>query len=408
MAQRILPEPVLHLSKGSAPAPGFRDFAILGGLESGMRGVLVSVWPLEMYHALGDAKVVSWVYTLIGIGSLCFGMLVPGFSRLIPRRWLYTSGAGLYLSAALLAIIGGPLLTPIAYLCLCAGTVMVQICVSAYLMDYIAREDLGKSETLRLFYSAGPWALGPVIGVTLWKVWQPLPFLVGMVGTILMLGYFWHLRMGNGKTITRARGPAPNPLAYLGRFVRQPRLVAGWLFAVLRSSGWWVFVVYLPIFCIQSGLGDQIASYAFSISQLYLFLSPLMLRWMQKVTLRRAVRIAFALAGLCFTAAAFGDFWPPLSVLAIMLGAFFLVMLDTFGSLPFLMAVRPAERTEMSAVYTSYRDVSGILSPGAAWLVLLVAPVSGVFAACGAGLGVAWAIASRLHPRLGREKGSPV
>jgi hypothetical protein len=405
MANRILPEPVLPITPGSVPAPGFRDFAILGGLESSMRGILVSVWPLVMYQALGDAGAVSWVYTLIGAASLCFGMLVPWFSRLVPRRWLYTAGAGFYLTAAALGIVGGSLVTPLAYLFMAWGTVTVQICVAAYLMDYIAREDLGKSETLRLFYSAAPWAVGPVIGVTLWKIWPPLPFLVGMVGTLAMLGYLWQLRMGNGKTITRARGPAPNPLAYVGRFIQQPRLVAGWIFAVLRSAAWWVYIVYLPIFCIQNGLGDRVASYAFSVSNLFLFLAPFMLRWMQRMTLRRAVRISFASAGTCFVIAAFGGAWPPLSVLMILVGSFFLVMLDTFGSLPFLMAVRPAERTEMSAIYTSFRDVSGILTPGVAWLVLLVAPVAGVFAVCGAGLGVAWAIAARLHPRLGRARG---
>jgi hypothetical protein len=65
------------------------------------------------------------------------------------------------------------------------------------------------------------------------------------------------------------------------------------------------------------------------------------------------------------------------------------------------MAVKPSERTEMSAVYSSFRDVSGILTPGAAWLVLLVAPLPGVFAAAGLGLGAAWLIGGRLHPRLG-------
>ena len=30
-----------------------------------------------------------------------------------------------------------------------------------------------------------------------------------------------------------------NPLAFLDRFFRQPRLIAGWLFAVIRSCGWW-------------------------------------------------------------------------------------------------------------------------------------------------------------------------
>lgn len=400
MSDRALPE-LLRPSGNGIPAPGFRDFAILGGLESCVRGTVVSVWPLAMYQALGSAASVSRVYFFVGLASLCYGMMVPGLNRLIPRRWLYTMGAGFYVTGACIGMIGGSLLTPVALLLMAWAAVTIQICVSAYLMDYIAREDLGKSETLRLFYSAAPWAVGPVIGVWLWKYWTPLPFLVAIAGAAVMLTFFWHLRMSNGKTITRARGPAPNPLAYLGRFVRQPRLVAGWLFAVIRSSGWWVFIVYLPIFCIENGLGDRVASYAFAVSSLLLFLAPFMLRWMQRVTLRFAVRAAFACAALCYTVAAMGWFWPPLAVAGVFCASFFLVMLDTFGSLPFLMAVRPAERTEMSAVYTSFRDVSGIATPGLSWLVLLVAPIPVVFATCAAGLGIAWAISDRLHPRLG-------
>ncbi|OZA13998.1 MAG: MFS transporter, partial [Rhodobacterales bacterium 17-64-5] len=84
----------------------------------------------------------------------------------------------------------------------------------------------------------------------------------------------------------------------------------------------------------------------------------------------------------------------------------FLVMLDVVGGLPFLMSVKPSERTEMSAVYSSFRDVSSILTPGAAWLVLLVAPLPGIFIAAGVGLLSAFAVAGRLHPRLGAERPS--
>jgi hypothetical protein len=68
------------------------------------------------------------------------------------------------------------------------------------------------------------------------------------------------------------------------------------------------------------------------------------------------------------------------------------------------MAVKPSERTEMSAIYASYRDVSGILTPGGAWLVLLVAPVGWVFLPMGFALGLAWALAGRLHRRLGQVR----
>jgi MFS transporter, ACDE family, multidrug resistance protein len=78
-------------------------------------------------------------------------------------------------------------------------------------------------------------------------------------------------------TASRSPAPAaprPNPLAYLGRFFRQPRLIAGWLFAVMRSCGWWVYVVYLPIFCIEAGLGDKVGGIALSLSNALLFTTP--------------------------------------------------------------------------------------------------------------------------------------
>ena len=92
---------------------------------------------------------------------------------------------------------------------------------------------------------------------------------------------------------------------------------------------------------------------------------------------------------------------PWATVALTMTASIFLVMLDVVGGLPFLMSVKPSERTEMSAVYSSFRDVSSILTPGAAWLVLWVAPLPGIFVAAGLGLLASWAVAGQLHPRLG-------
>lgn len=401
MLSRNIPEFLRH-----APTPGVRGFAVLAGIEASLRGILISIWPLVMYRALGEnAAHVSLLYFITGIASLSWGLMVPWISRFVPRRWVYTLGAGFYIAGSLLAIRGGPVLTPVAMAMNSLATVTVFICTNAYIMDYIARHELGRNETLKLLYSAISWAVGPMLGVFLWKYWEPLPFLLAMGFALTLLSTFWALRLGNGKLITRARAPAPNPLAYLGRFFRQPRLISGWLFAVLRSSGWWVYVVYLPIFCIEAGLGDRVASVTFSLSNAMLFLAPLMLRWMQRRGLRRAVQIAFAACAACFLVAGLGQFWPPVAVIALFTGSVFLVMLDTFGGLPFLMSVRPAERTEMSAVYSSFRDVSGILTPGVAWLVLLVAPIPGVFLACAAGLAAMTAVASLMHPRMGEKRG---
>ena len=148
------------------------------------------------------------------------------------------------------------------------------------------------------------------------------------------------------------------------------------------------------------------ASVAYSTSNAFLLMAPFIMRWMRGRGLRRAVRTAFGWAALCFAIAGLGHFWPPIAVVALLAGSVFLVMLDTFGGLPFLMAVKPAERTEMAAVYSSFRDVSGILTPGVAWLILLVSPVAGIFVACSAGLGIMAGVAGRLHPRLGEPRGS--
>jgi MFS transporter, ACDE family, multidrug resistance protein len=400
MAFRYIPIFLRH-----APTPGVQGFAILAGIEASLRGMLVSVWPLVMYAALSEnAGRVSLAYFTVGVASLLWGLMVPWISRFLPRRWVYTGGCVSYLVGATLAItVGGPMI-PVAMALTSFATVTVFVCTNAYLMDFIARSELGRTESQKMFYSALSWVAGPILGVALWKIWAPLPFLIAIGFALLLLTTFWRMRLGNGRTITRARAPAPNPLAYLARFFRQPRLVAGWLFAVLRSSAWWVYVVYLPIFCIESGLGDRAASYAFSASNALLLLAPRMLRWMQPRGLRHGVRTAFIGASACFVFAALGHFWPPAAIIGLLASSLFLVMLDAFGGLPFLLAVRPAERTEMSAVYASYRDVSGILTPGVAWFVLLIAPLAGVFVACAGGLLAAAAIAGRLHPRLGERR----
>ncbi|XDA98770.1 MFS transporter [Sulfitobacter sp. LCG007] len=381
-----------------------QHFAILAALEAGIRGTLMSVMPLMMYRAYQDAGVVSRLYLAVGIASLLYGLMVPYVSRRVPRRWMYTLGAALYLSGMTLALTA-PAKGMVLVLGLNAmGTVTLAICLNAYVLDYIARQDLGQSESMRMVYSAVPWAGGPFIGVLLLNWWEPAPFIVAGGFALAVLAAFWWLRLGNGKQITRAAGPAPNPLAFLGRFARQPRLIAGWLFAVMRSCGWWVYVVYMPIFCIQSGLGETIGAVGVSAANAFLFLTPLMLKLVHRVGVRRAVRSGFLFAGIFFAAGWAFAGWPWLGVASLLVAASSLILLDVCGGLPFLMAVKPSERTEMAAVYSTFRDVSGILTPAMASLVLLVAPLSFIFATCAAGMLATFAVAGRLHPRLGERR----
>lgn len=401
MALRYIPLPLRQ-----TPTSRVRHFALLAGLEASVRGTLISAMPLVVYDALGSAEATSSAYFHAGIVALIWGLMVPWATRQVPRRWMYSTGCLFYLAAMTLAVIGADWSVPLALMFMAMATATTFVCFNAYVLDYIDRADLGRTQSTQMVYAAGPWAIGPMLGVWLHGIWPPLPFLLAGSFALVQLTTFWILRLGNGKQIARAKGPALNPLAYLGRFFVQPRLIAGWMFAVIRSCGWWVYVVYLPIFCIESGLGKNVGGVALSISNALLFISPVMLRFSRKTSVRRAVRTAFGACGAFFVLSALLAPLPWAVAPAMMAASVFLVLLDVVGGLPFLMAVKPSERTEMSAVYSSFRDVSGILTPGVAWLVLLVAPIQGVFAVAGGAMLGAYAVAGRLNPRLGVQRPS--
>ena len=297
MHERRVPEWLRH-----APAPSVRGFALLAGSEAVTRGILISVFPLAMYKALQDAAAISEVYFVIGLLSLVTGLMVPFASRYIPRRWVYVTGVSFFVMGALLASLGSPPAIIAGLLLTTMATVITFVCFNAYVLDYIAKIELSRCETSRMFYSAAGWTAGPVLGVILYRWWEPAPFLVSAVASSVMIVIFLIMRLGNGRLITKSRTAPTNPLAFLPRFAMQPRLVAGWLFAVIRSCGWWVYVVYLPIFAIEAGFGDQIGGIALSISNAALFVTPLMLRWMQRRSIRKAILTGFSLSGrLCCT-----------------------------------------------------------------------------------------------------------
>ena len=120
--------------------------------------------------------------------------------------------------------------------------------------------------------------------------------------------------------------------------------------------------------------------------------------------LRLAISIGFFGSGCLFFLAAVNPADSSVSIVLLVLASAFLILLDVCAGLPFLMAVRPSQRTEMSAVYSTYRDVSNVLTPGVASLVLLVAPLKAIFGVTAASFFSCVLIAGKLHPRLGSQR----
>jgi len=381
--------------------PRVEDFAYIGGLEAMVRGGTLSVYPLVMYRAWGSAAVVSQIYFVIGLVSLLTALMVPALAQRFPRHRIYLSASGLYLAAALIGALGGQWVTLALLLSVMAAAISF-VCFNAYVLDHVPKTEFSRLETLRLFYGGLGWVIGPVLGVWLLAIAPWAPFaLVGSAAAVIV-ALVWKTPLGNGKAIAKStshrRG---HPLAHVQRFFSQPRLVTGWLIPVIRSCGWWFYFVYVGIFALENGLGETVGGVASSLANMGLFLAPLMLRWMRQNSVRTAVRAGCLGGGVFFLAGTLFSPWPWATVAMLIVGTYFLVLLDTCAGLPFLMAVKPSERTEMSAVYSSFRDASGILSPGIAWLVLQFFPVAGVFAVAGLALLAAWLVAGKLHPELG-------
>jgi len=376
----------------------------LAAIESASRGILLSVYPITLYNTFIDAETVSEVYLFTGIVSFIMALMTPSISRFIPRRWLYTIGAiGMACGTAMTAV-GGQLMVGAGLTLSTASTVVVFVCFNAYVMDYVDRTELGGYETRRLFYSGACWAIGPFLGVWLMGHWAYAPFVVAIVAVILQLTVFWYLRMGNGKVIARARRQTANPLAYLPRFFQQPRLVVGYLFAVVRSMAWWIYIIYVPIYAVESGYSEQVGGFLVSLANAILFITPIMLKWMQRRSIRHAVIMGFFFGGTLFVASNFATAIPEISLLLVVGGAVYMVLLDISAGLPFLMAVKPSERTEMSAVYSTFRDLSGAVAPGLVRGVLIFAPVSAAFAVAGVAMLAAVPLAMKLHPKLGQKR----
>lgn len=396
--------PFLPYRGTPARVPKLQHFAMLAALDSLVRGTLISTIPLAAYDAFGSPERLSQSFLIAGIVTLIWGLLVPRMTVLWPRAWVYVGGCALYLVAMVLFIMATQITVQLGILVMSMATVTCFVCLNAYVLDYVPRADLGRSQSLQMVYAAAPWAIGPLAGVWMRHWWEPLPFIVGACLAAMQLCVFLYLRLGNGRTIARAGSGAVNPLAYLARFFRQPRLILGWLFAVIRSCGWWVYVVYLPVFCIEQGLGDKLGGALLSASNAVLLASPLMAALARKISVRWVLRGAMMYCAALFVGASLAAPWPLAAALMLFAASFGLVMLDVVGGLPFMMSVKPSERGEMAAVYSSFRDVSGIATPAVAWAVLAVAPLAGIFGVAGSAFGAAYVLAGHVHPRLGAQR----
>jgi MFS family permease len=330
----------------------------------------VTVLYLQAKDLAVSDRHITLLTNVASLSSLIFSFLAPLLMHRFRRRWVYTGGIVLGMAAAV--SFGTATLTgEVTALVLRAmSSVAINIGLMLYVMDFIPRHQMIRSEPLRLFSSCLPWGLGPWAGVELYKHFgAEATAALSFVAYACLLVYFWYLRLSDNPAVAAATRPPPNPFTNLKRFVSQPRLMLGWFIAFGRSAWWSMFFVYPTLYMRNNDVDDSWTGAVTGAGNLLLLLT-LPIGWMaQRTGIRRPIVIAFLAAGVLTLMTSLTWHVVPVTALLFLAGAIFVVALDALGNIPFMRAVRSYERPQMTALFRTYTDLGDLL-PGLVYLTL--------------------------------------
>jgi MFS family permease len=352
-----------------------RSLAMLCGLEGLGRAIMVGLMPLVALEVLGSKQAVTNAYVGGGCLALFVTLNVGRLESWMPRRWVVTGGLlSLVVAANFFLFVDNWLLAiGIGLVAVAAG--VFSVCLALFIMEYIDKRDFVRNESRRMFNNGLAWTVGPTLGLWLYtSVDERLPFIAAIGAALVSLGFFWVLRLGANPVLVKPRSRAPSPMRNIPRFFRQRYLRIAYAVTVVRGMFWVSFFVYAPIYVIEAGLSRfWIGIMISSVSALLVF-SPVVERMAARYSARRVIILGFVIIGLGLTGlAAIGDA-RLLGLPVWMAAAIGATMLDVLGNIPFMRMVKPRERLPMTTVFSTWRELSSLVAPGLAALVMLVAP----------------------------------
>ena len=352
------------------------ELARLNFLEGLARAVMNGVVPLAAYEALGSKQAVSYVFIGGAVITVLFTLNVGALERRLHRRWVVTMAAAfLVVAAVLLAFADGPLFA-LAIGLRSAEASIFSVCLSLYIMDYIGKRDLTVTESRRIVYTGAAWLVGPTLGVWLWSsASKTAPFGVSAVITLVMIGYFWRLRFHRHPVLLTPNSAIPNPFVNIVRYFGQRHLRIAYVITLSRAVFWAALFVYGPIYIVEAGMPTWTAGVFLSVASAMLFTSPLIRRAADRFGSRSVIIASFVLMAVGMLALALLPEPQPLGVAFWLVGSVGGAALDVLGNIPFMRTVKPRERTAMTTVFSTWREVSFLVAP----VIAAVALAAGSF-----------------------------
>ena len=363
-------------SLGDAGSP----LARLNAVESFSRALLVGVIPLLVFDALGTKEAVTLAYLLASLLTLSVTLNFALLERRLHRRRVVTLGGVLSIVSALIFWFGSGYEMAVAIGLQKAAGSLFAICLSLYIMDYVGKRDLIVTESRRIFYSGLAWVVGPTLGVWLWnETWHGTPFVLTMLSSILALVYFWYLRLGSNEVISQAKSRPANPLKLIPRYFSQSALRTAYLITLTRSIFWLTLFIYGPIYVVEAGLPTWLAGGLISLASALMLASPLVRRIVERHGTRKVIVIAQNLCAASMVLLFLTGAPKPIGLAFWIMASFGAAALDVVGNIPFMRLVKAHERSEMTMIFSTWREASNLLTPLMVTLVLLVAPIEAFY-----------------------------
>jgi len=357
------------------------SFARLNALEGISRSLLMGVIPLLALEALGSKEMVTRAYLLASILTLTITLNFAALERLLQRRWVVTLGVACTMTAMTILILGDGMIMALGIGLQQAAASLFSVCLSLYIMDYIGKQELIYTETRRMLYAGIVWMIGPLLGLWLWEntaSWTPFAFTV--LAAASMLSYFWYLRLGHGQGIQKAKSRSVNVFKIIPRYFEQrPLRIAYWI-SMSRAIFWVTLFVYGPIYVIEAKLPVWVAGGLLSLTSALLLISPLIRRFARRHGTRQTIIIALVLIGCSMSILYVIGEPKPIGLVFWVSAALGGVTLDVLGNIPFMRMVKPRERTEMTMIFSTWREGSQLLTPLLVSIVLLFAPFETFYA----------------------------
>ena len=368
------------------PGPG--SFAALYVLDSAARSLTATVIPLHAYSiykriAADNAdSYVGTTYSAVAMVSFVGTFLAPFVIHRFGRNTAYVIGI-------LCCVVGMTALATLTIPGLALGMlgralsgVLGSVCLILFIVDFIPRRNLVRSETLRLFASCFAWGFGPVIGVELYQRYGIVaPAAASISIHLSLIVYFRGLKLA--KPAIESTPPPRNPLTMVWRFASQKRLRLSWLIVFGRSAWWSMFFTYPALYLQDHAIDETYAGWFVGIGNLLLGVSPLVRMLALRIGIRRPIIGAFWIGGALTIGGTLLYDYPLLFCINLLLGATCIVTLDSLGNIPFMRFARPRELPQLATVFRTYVDTAEFIPSATYALLLTIFDFRVVFIVCG-------------------------